>query len=58
MSNQRQLILDVLRESLTIEVEPKQVYSGGMRGDGNMYDQQITIKLLLDGEEISTASIG
>jgi hypothetical protein len=54
---EREEILELLRDSLRIEVETESHYSGDMDGSGNLYRDSHTIKLILDGEVISSTSI-
>ena len=48
----RKQIIQLLKESLTLEVETSSNYTGGMDG-GDLYEDQHTLKLLIDGEVIS-----
>jgi len=57
MTANRQELLDLLRESLTVEVERSEVYTGGLDGSGSLYKKQFSIKLKLDGETFSEADL-
>jgi hypothetical protein len=52
-----QMVVEFLRENLRIEVETTREYTGDMDGGGSLYRDSHTIKLTLDGEVISEASI-
>ena len=49
----REAILQLLAETLTIEVSTKSEYTGGMDGSGYLYKDSHTLKVLLEGEVIS-----
>ena len=53
---ERDEIIAMLRESLSIEASTSREYNGGM-GDGPCYSDYTTIKLLLDGEVISETAL-
>ncbi|GBO89133.1 hypothetical protein [Marinobacter salsuginis] len=48
----RELIIEFLKENLTLDLDTKTNYSGGMDG-GPLYEDSKTLKLLIDGEVIS-----
>lgn len=50
-------IIEYLKENLRIETSTSSNYTGGMDGSGSLYQTEITIKLVLDGEEISSVTI-
>lgn len=50
-------IIEYLKENLRIETSISSEYTGGMDGSGSMYTTITTIKLVLDGEEISSVTI-
>ena len=45
-------LIAFLRENLSIQTKTDSVYNGGM-GDGSMYSDSTTIRLILCGEVIS-----
>ena len=49
----REQILQLIREELTIDVTTDGIYAGGMDG-GDLYRNVHTVKLILDGEVISS----
>ena len=49
----REQILQLIREELTIDVTTDGIYTGGMDG-GDLYRNVHTVKLILDGEVISS----
>ena len=49
----REQILQLIREELTIDVTTDGSYTGGMDG-GDLYRNVHTVKLILDGEVISS----
>lgn len=49
----REQILQLIREELTIDVTTDSIYTGGMDG-GGLYRNVHTVKLILDGEVISS----
>ena len=49
----REQILQLIREELTIDVTTESTYAGGMDG-GDLYRNVHTVKLILDGEVISS----
>lgn len=51
-----QQVIEYLRENLTIDVETSSEYTGGM-DDGPCYRDHHVIRLLLDGEVVSSASL-
>lgn len=55
-SMSRQEMLQLLRESLSVNVDTTNQYVGG-EGD-SMYEDRHTIQILLDGEVISECSLG
>lgn len=50
-------IMEILRTRLTIDVKTGSEYTGGLDGSGQLYRDSATVRLLLDGEVISEASI-
>lgn len=52
----RQQIIKLLKESLTLEVDTNSEYTGGMNGQ-DLYEEVLTLKLMIDGEVISEASL-
>jgi len=54
--DEREALIEFLRENLRIEVQTTSEYTGGM-GDGPLYSDCHTVQLLLDGEVISEASL-
>lgn len=53
----REEIINLLRESMRLEVEITSEYTGGMDGSGNLYRDSHTINLTLDGEIVSSISL-
>ena len=52
----QQQVMELLRDSLRIEVKTTSEYTGGMNG-GSLYTNCLTVQLLLDGEVISEVSL-
>lgn len=52
---EREKIIELLRETLSIKVNTTSEYTGGMDGSGKLYSDCHTVQLLLDGEVISEA---
>ena len=52
----RQQIIEFLKEELTLDVETTSNYAGGMDG-GSMFEESITLKILIDGEVITEIGI-
>jgi len=55
--DQQEVILNIIRDNLTINVEGGSVYSGDMNGSGSLYQDTLTVQLLLEGVVISYCSI-
>lgn len=51
----KEQVLELLANSLTIDIDTKSEYVGGMDG-GPLYKDYHTVKLILDGEVISRVS--
>ena len=51
----RDELMEILRESLVLDVKTDSVYTGGM--DSPLYRESKTVALILDGEVISEVSI-
>jgi len=52
---EKQEIIDLIKDNLSMEIESTDRYNGGM-DDGSMYTQQHEIHLLFDGQIISEVS--
>jgi hypothetical protein len=50
-------IMEILRSRLRLDVKTTREYTGGMSGDGNLYQDHHTIQLILDDEVISEISL-
>lgn len=50
----KEFILGVIAEHLRIDLKTTSEYTGGMDGSGQMYQDSHTIRLMLDGEVISS----
>lgn len=50
----KDFILQVVAEHLTIDVKTTSEYTGGLDGSGQLYQDSHTIRLMLDGEVISS----
>lgn len=52
-----QQVIEFLRKNLGLEVESESHYTGDMDGSGSLYSTSHTVKLVLDGETISSISL-
>ncbi|MHD0644168.1 hypothetical protein ACYPKM_00860 [Pseudomonas aeruginosa] len=52
----REEMLGVLKENLTVDIDRKESYNGGIDGSGNMYTEYFEITVKFDGEVIAQAS--
>lgn len=52
----RQQIIELLKGSMTLEVDTSSEYTGGMDGQ-DLYEDRHTLKLMIDGELIAEASL-
>lgn len=53
----RDELIEFLRDSLRIEVETTREYTGDMDGSGSLYSNSHTVRLILNNEVISEASL-
>lgn len=49
----REAVLQLIAETLTIDVVTKSEYTGGMDGSGCLYKDTYQLQILLEGEVIS-----
>lgn len=54
---ERDELIEFLRNSLRIEVKTTSEYTGDMDGCGSLYSDSHTVRLILDNEVISEASL-
>lgn len=53
----REELIEILRESVRLDVETTSEYVGDMDGSGSLYKDFHTLKLVIDGEVISQVSL-